>query len=91
MSLEMVTDADSWVALAAVDSAVYQVQEKVKRPMQRVKSTCVATVGWASVAQRFTRCGLLGQVAREELGGPACCSTLDMEFLIKKKSLYICP
>ncbi|KAM7316887.1 hypothetical protein ACRRTK_024618 [Alexandromys fortis] len=44
VSLEMVTDADSWVALAAVDSAVYQVQEKVKRPMQRVKSTCVATV-----------------------------------------------
>ncbi|KAH0517074.1 Complement C5, partial [Microtus ochrogaster] len=62
VSLEMVTDADSWVALAAVDSAVYRVQEKVKRPMQRVKSTCVATVGWASVAQRFTECGLLGQV-----------------------------
>ncbi|XP_041530470.1 complement C5-like [Microtus oregoni] len=36
VSLEMVTDADSWVALAAVDSAVYRVQEKVKRPMQRV-------------------------------------------------------
>ncbi|KAK7802507.1 hypothetical protein U0070_018246, partial [Myodes glareolus] len=36
VSLEMVTEADSWVALAAVDSAVYGVQERVKRPMQRV-------------------------------------------------------
>ncbi|ERE71170.1 complement C5 [Cricetulus griseus] len=39
VSLDMVTKADSWVALAAVDSAVYGVQERVKRPMQRVKST----------------------------------------------------
>lgn len=66
----MVTEADSWVALAAIDSAVYGVQQRVKRPMQRVKSTCVAIVGWASVVQRFTKCGLLGQVAREELRGP---------------------
>ncbi|XP_038191822.1 complement C5-like [Arvicola amphibius] len=36
VSLEMVTEADSWVALAAVDSAVYRVQERIKRPMQRV-------------------------------------------------------
>ncbi|XP_051041245.1 complement C5 [Phodopus roborovskii] len=36
VSLDIVTKADSWVALAAVDSAVYGVQGRVKRPMQRV-------------------------------------------------------
>ncbi|OBS72579.1 hypothetical protein A6R68_12851, partial [Neotoma lepida] len=36
VSLDMVTKADSWVALAAVDSAVYRVQQGAKRPMQRV-------------------------------------------------------
>ncbi|XP_031225832.1 complement C5 [Mastomys coucha] len=35
-SLDMVTEADSWVALSAVDSAVYGVQGKAKRAMQRV-------------------------------------------------------
>ncbi|XP_048196754.1 complement C5 [Perognathus longimembris pacificus] len=36
VSLNMVTESDSWVALTAVDSAVYGVQERAKRPMQRV-------------------------------------------------------
>ncbi|KAM4876956.1 LOW QUALITY PROTEIN: complement C5 [Thomomys bottae] len=36
VSLNMETESDSWVALAAVDSAVYGVQERPKRPMQRV-------------------------------------------------------
>ncbi|XP_042534627.1 complement C5 [Dipodomys spectabilis] len=34
--LKMETESDSWVALTAVDSAVYRVQERAKRPMQRV-------------------------------------------------------
>ncbi|XP_055455987.1 complement C5 [Psammomys obesus] len=36
VSLDMAAEADSWVALSAVDSAVYGVQERPKRPMQRV-------------------------------------------------------
>ncbi|KFO24124.1 Complement C5 [Fukomys damarensis] len=36
VSLNMETESVSWVALSAVDSAVYGVQEKAKKPMQRV-------------------------------------------------------
>ncbi|EDL08638.1 hemolytic complement, partial [Mus musculus] len=36
VSLDMVTEADSWVALSAVDRAVYKVQGNAKRAMQRV-------------------------------------------------------
>ncbi|KAM5298508.1 complement C5 [Ctenodactylus gundi] len=36
VSLNMATESNSWVALAAVDSAVYGVQGRAKRPMQRV-------------------------------------------------------
>ncbi|XP_003479183.1 complement C5 [Cavia porcellus] len=36
VSLNMETESDSWVALLAVDSAVYGVQGKTKRPMKRV-------------------------------------------------------
>ncbi|XP_073907214.1 complement C5 [Castor canadensis] len=36
VSLNMVTELDSWVAVAAVDSAVYGVQGRANRPMQRV-------------------------------------------------------
>ncbi|XP_053420085.1 complement C5 [Nycticebus coucang] len=36
VSLTMETDMDSWVALAAVDSAVYGVQRKAKKSMERV-------------------------------------------------------
>ncbi|XP_051022288.1 complement C5 [Acomys russatus] len=36
VSLDTATERDSWVALSAVDSAVYGVQETAKRPMQRV-------------------------------------------------------
>ncbi|XP_023366346.1 complement C5 isoform X2 [Otolemur garnettii] len=36
VSLNMETEMDSWVALAAVDSAVYGVQRKAKKPMERV-------------------------------------------------------
>nr|XP_004662810.2 complement C5 [Jaculus jaculus] len=39
VSLNMVTELDSWVALTAVDSAVYGVQGKANRPMQRVFQT----------------------------------------------------
>lgn len=41
----MVTEADSWVALSAVDTAVYRVRGKAKRPVQRVKCTFVVTMG----------------------------------------------
>ncbi|KAG8518805.1 Complement C5 [Galemys pyrenaicus] len=34
--LNMATESDSWVALTAVDSAVYGVQRTVKKPMERV-------------------------------------------------------
>lgn len=47
MSLNMETESDSWVALLAVDSAVYGVQGKTKRPMKRVKSySPEVAVGW---------------------------------------------
>ncbi|XP_005382637.1 PREDICTED: complement C5 [Chinchilla lanigera] len=36
VSLNMETESDSWVAVSAVDSAVYGVQGKAKKPMQRV-------------------------------------------------------
>ncbi|KAL2781997.1 complement C5 isoform 1 preproprotein, partial [Daubentonia madagascariensis] len=36
VSLNMATEMDSWVALTAVDSAVYGVQRKAKKPMERV-------------------------------------------------------
>ncbi|XP_012519839.1 PREDICTED: complement C5 [Propithecus coquereli] len=36
LSLNMATEMDSWVALTAVDSAVYGVQRKAKKPMERV-------------------------------------------------------
>ncbi|XP_021566897.1 complement C5 isoform X2 [Carlito syrichta] len=36
MSLNMATELNSWVALAAVDSAVYGVKGGAKRPMERV-------------------------------------------------------
>lgn len=37
VSLNMVTESSSWVALSAVDSAIYGVQGQAKKPMQRVK------------------------------------------------------
>lgn len=37
VTLNMATESDSWVALTAVDSAVYGVQRKVKKPLERVK------------------------------------------------------
>ncbi|XP_014685899.1 complement C5 [Equus asinus] len=36
VALNMATESDSWVALSAVDSAIYGVQIKTKRPMERV-------------------------------------------------------
>ncbi|XP_028690734.2 complement C5 isoform X2 [Macaca mulatta] len=36
VSLNMVTGMDSWVALTAVDSAVYGVQRRAKKPLERV-------------------------------------------------------
>ncbi|XP_062938108.1 complement C5 isoform X2 [Cynocephalus volans] len=36
VSLEMATESVSWVALAAVDSAVYEVQRRAEKPMERV-------------------------------------------------------
>ncbi|KAM8940719.1 complement C5 [Lycaon pictus] len=36
VSLNMVTESSSWVALSAVDSAIYGVQGQAKKPMQRV-------------------------------------------------------
>uniref|UniRef100_A0A8C6RI27 Hemolytic complement n=1 Tax=Nannospalax galili TaxID=1026970 RepID=A0A8C6RI27_NANGA len=36
VSLNMATEAESWVALTAVDSAVYGVQGRVQKPMRRV-------------------------------------------------------
>lgn len=37
VSLNMETELDSWVALTAVDSAIYGVQRTAKRPLERVK------------------------------------------------------
>lgn len=39
VALNMATESDSWVALAAVDSAVYRVQRKAKKPLERVFQT----------------------------------------------------
>ncbi|XP_058380728.1 complement C5 [Diceros bicornis minor] len=36
VSLNMATESDSWVALAAVDSAIYGVQVKAKKPLEKV-------------------------------------------------------
>uniref|UniRef100_A0A671FPC3 Complement C5 n=1 Tax=Rhinolophus ferrumequinum TaxID=59479 RepID=A0A671FPC3_RHIFE len=36
LTLNMATESDSWVALTAVDSAVYGVQRKAKKPLERV-------------------------------------------------------
>jgi len=61
----MVTEADSWVALSAVDSAVYGVRGKAKRAMQRVKCTSEVTMGWGSVTKYGHWCRLWG---RKEVG-----------------------
>ncbi|CAI9171433.1 unnamed protein product [Rangifer tarandus platyrhynchus] len=39
VSLNMETELDSWVALTAVDSAIYGVQRTAKRPLERVFQT----------------------------------------------------
>ncbi|XP_004712619.1 complement C5 [Echinops telfairi] len=39
VSLDLATESDSWVALTAVDSAIYRVQKTAKKPMERVFQT----------------------------------------------------
>ncbi|XP_002916001.1 complement C5 [Ailuropoda melanoleuca] len=36
VSLDMATESNSWVALSAVDSAIYGVQRRAKKPLERV-------------------------------------------------------
>lgn len=43
VSLSMETESRSWVALTAVDSAVYSVQRTAKKPLERVKSSSLPT------------------------------------------------
>lgn len=43
VSLSMETESHSWVALTAVDSAVYGVQKTAKKPMERVKYSSIPT------------------------------------------------